>query len=442
MSAPTGPRVLFTTAYREGPLYDYWGSNSPHTWLRLGGERIVAPGLRFLKQNVPAIEILEAPTVGEFQRALRRGWDIVGISFYLDETRRALDMVDQIRRAGVKEVWGGNYGVLTPEAGRRFDRIFLGYAEEEVANALGQPTRPVVHPPMLVPFGMPFWKIVRFGLLYTTRGCSFGCTFCQTPAFAPKPSAIPIENLERLLQYYADHGVVDIIIPDENFGIVPQHARAVTEAIAKHRMLWTVMTRVDFLLQHFDEWKSQGLGGVMLGVESIDQQSLNDLHKRSSVEKLHQAVELCRKHNIVMVGFYIIGLESDTEDSIRASIERLGPMGFDLVQVCVLTPLPRTPLWQRLDDCYGIVDKDYSHFDGKHLVWRHPAVSAEKMEELRRWSIRTLYARTNFSRTIAKHAKGHARRLGRSRGLPYVLGRTLKLNLRPFRQLPFLGNGE
>jgi hypothetical protein len=112
------------------------------------------------------------------------------------------------------------------------------------------------------------------------------------------------------------------------------------------------------------------------------------------------------------------------------------------VQVCVLTPLPRTPLWQRLDDCYGIVDEDYSHFDGKHLVWRHPAVSAEKMEELRRWSIQTLYARTNFSRTIAKHAKGHARRLGRSRGLPYVLGRTLKLNLRPFRQLPFLSSGE
>jgi hypothetical protein len=442
MSDRSCPRVLFTTAYREGPLYDYWGSNTPNTLLRLGGKRVVSPGLRFLKQNVPAIEILEMPTADEFQQALRRGWDIVGISFYLDETRRALEMIEQARRAGVTEVWGGNYGVLTPDVGDHFDRVFLGYAEEEVARALGETPKPLVHPPMLMPFGMTFWKIVRFGLLFTTRGCSFGCTFCQTPTFAPQPSAIPIESIERVLQCYADHGVVDIIIPDENFGIIPQHARAVTEALARHRMLWTVMTRVDFLLQHFDAWKSQGLGGVMLGVESIDQQSLNDLNKRTDVEKLYRAVELCRKHNIVMVGFYIIGLEADTEESIRASIERLAPMGFDLVQVCVLTPLPRTPLWQRIEQCYGIVDEDYSHFDGKHLVWRHPSVSSEKMKELLCWSFQTLYPRTKSSRTIGKHVKGHARRLDRRHGLSYVLGNTLKLNLRPFRQLPFLRNGE
>jgi hypothetical protein len=438
MPATSRPRVLFTTAYRDGPLYDYWGSNTPNTLLRLGGKRVVSPGLRFLKQNVPAIEILEMPTAGQFDRALRRGWDIVGISFYLNETHGALEMVDQARRAGVKQVWGGNYGVLTPGVGEHFDRVFTGYAEQDVAEALGQPSNPLVHPPMLMPFGMPFWKIVRFGLLFTTRGCSFGCTFCLTPAFAPKPSAIPIESIERVIQCYAEHGVMDLIIPDENFGILPQHARAVTETLARHRMLWTVMTRVDFLLQHFDEWKSQGLGGVMLGVESIDQQNLNDLQKRSSAEKLYEVVELCRKHNIVMVGFYMIGMESDTEESIRLSIERLAPMGFDLVQVCVLTPLPQTPLWRRIDESYGIVEEDYSHFDGKHLVWRHPKVSKEKMEELLRWSFQRLYPRTNFSRTIARHVKGHARR----RGLTYVLGNTVKLNLRPLRQLPLLNSGR
>ena len=48
-------------------------------------------GLRFLKQNVPEIEIPELPTVAEYRRTLARGWDVVGISFYLDETPRALE---------------------------------------------------------------------------------------------------------------------------------------------------------------------------------------------------------------------------------------------------------------------------------------------------------------------------------------------------------------
>ena len=406
----------------------------------VGRETIDLAGTAFIKQNVPEIDILEMPTADQYRRILARGWDVVGVSFYLDETRRALEMVAEARRAGVAEVWGGNYGVLTPEVRPHFDRVFLGYAEEEIAQLLGRKLERLVHPPMVVPFGMPFWRIVRFGLLFTTRGCSFGCTFCQTPSFAPKPAGVPLESIDRVLKSYADHGVVDLLIPDENFGMLPGHARAVGELLARHGMLWTAMTRADYLLQHFDEWKSQGLAGVMIGIESLTQEGLNALKKRSDPEKLYEAAELCRRHGIVMVGFYIIGLESDTEESIRASIRQLAALRFDLMQVCILTPLPQTPLWQRLQERYGIDDPDYGHFDGKHLVWRHPVLSKGQLEGLLQWSWKTLYPRTNFLRTIGKHAGAHARRVGRCREIPYLLGNTLRLNLRPFRQLPLLPN--
>jgi radical SAM superfamily enzyme YgiQ (UPF0313 family) len=160
------------------------------------------------------------------------------------------------------------------------------------------------------------------------------------------------------------------------------------------------------------------------------------------METLHQAVALCRKHGIVMVGFYMIGLESDTEQSIRASVERLRAMGFDLVQMCVLTPLPQTPLWRHIEDCYGITSHDYSRFDGKHLVWNHPNLSKQQVEELLHWSFRVLYPQTNFARSLVKHVKSHARRIGGWRAVPYLVGNTLKLNLQPFRQLPLLGNQE
>jgi radical SAM superfamily enzyme YgiQ (UPF0313 family) len=431
-----------TTAYRDGPFYDYYGTNTPRTIFRLSGKRLISLGLRFIRQNVPGIEILEMPTREQYRRALARGWDVVGISFYLDETPRALEMVATARAAGVKQLWGGNYGALTPEVGPSFDRLFVGYAEREVAQALGHQVDTLIHPPMLAAFGLPFLRIVRYGLLFTTRGCCFGCTFCQTPNFAPKPAAVPLESIDRVLQYYADNGVADVLIPDENFGVIPRHASEVTALLAKHRMLWTVMTRVDYLLQHFDEWRSRGLAGVMIGIESLEQQNLNSLEKSSSVEKLYQAVELCRRHGIVMVGFYIIGLESDSEDSIRQSVRKLSTMGFDLVQVCVLTPLPRTPLWDRIQERYGIDTSDYSLFDGKHLVWNHPALGKEQMESLLHWSYKTLYPRTNFLKSIGKHRRAHARRIGPGRAVPYLIGNALRLSLRPFRQLPFLPNGR
>ncbi len=64
-----------------------WGSNTPHTLLRLGGKRFISMGLHFIKQNIPGIEILEMPTANQYRCALARGWDIVGISLYLDETQ-------------------------------------------------------------------------------------------------------------------------------------------------------------------------------------------------------------------------------------------------------------------------------------------------------------------------------------------------------------------
>jgi hypothetical protein len=60
------PRVLFTTVYRnEKEPYDYIGSNSRSRWFRFRWPRNQSFGLRFLKQNIPEIEIAEFPTFDE-----------------------------------------------------------------------------------------------------------------------------------------------------------------------------------------------------------------------------------------------------------------------------------------------------------------------------------------------------------------------------------------
>ena len=110
---------------------------------------------------------------------------------------------------------------------------------------LGHKVETLVHPPMVIPFGMPFWKIVRFGVLYTTRGCCFGCTFCQTPTFAPKPTAIPRESIEaacsnatRITGWLTLSSRTKI---SASYPAMPVRSAS----LAEYGMLWTVMTRVD-----------------------------------------------------------------------------------------------------------------------------------------------------------------------------------------------------
>jgi hypothetical protein len=80
-------RILLTTRCRDSGLYDYFRENAPRNFRwRFGMPRRISFGLRFLRQNIPAVSILESPTRDEFTVALRRGWDAVGFSFYLEET--------------------------------------------------------------------------------------------------------------------------------------------------------------------------------------------------------------------------------------------------------------------------------------------------------------------------------------------------------------------
>jgi len=111
-------RVLLTTVHRDFGLYDYFRENAPEgfAW-RFRMPRRISFGLRFLRQNVSGLEILEYPTHAEYLRTLKKGWDVVGFSFYLEESNQILRMAEEARAAGAAQLWAGNYGATKSSAG-------------------------------------------------------------------------------------------------------------------------------------------------------------------------------------------------------------------------------------------------------------------------------------------------------------------------------------
>ena len=55
---------------------------------------------------------------------------------------------------------------------------------------------------------------------------------------------------------------------------------------------------------------------------------------------------------------------------------------MDTSQICVITPLSRTPQWHRIENDYGILDKDWHHYNSKHLVCNHPNINSKEMRDL------------------------------------------------------------
>ncbi len=402
------PRVLLTTVYRrfKSDYYDYFGANTK-TKLRLMWPRYISFGLRFLKQNLPEVEILEYPTWHEYLKKLKEGWDVVGFSFYLNETGEIIQMAEEARRQGVKELWAGNYGALTEGLNKYFDKLFFGYAEQTVGEILGKKVETVIHPPLFTPTNLgPFgFKYKTFGVLFTQRGCAIGCSFCQTPLFCPNPRTIPLASIERVLNDYKRRGVHEVIILDESFGLFKAHTLAVIELLVEYGIIWSAMIRADVLLKHLPDWSKKGLVGAFIGIESLSQHTLDALQKKEKVEIITELVRKTHELKCFIIGYYMIGYETDTSNSIRRDLYNLANLRIDLHQLCIITPLPRTPFWYKTDMKYGIFEKDWRKYDTKHLVFNHPHIKPEEMEELLAWGCQHLNSTGRYVSCIQRMSR-------------------------------------
>jgi radical SAM superfamily enzyme YgiQ (UPF0313 family) len=317
-------------------------------------------------------------------------------------------MAAQAREAGVKEVWAGNFGAYSPHVANSFDRVFQGWSENTVSEALGLPAispERLQHPEIYGAIGCNlFPRMILSGILFTSRGCPWTCNFCQTPDFYGKAQQVPLDAIDRILRQYKKRGVTSINILDENFGTFRKHSRDVVDLLHRYGMRWIALTRVDTLLKDFDYWYEHGFFGAHIGIESLNQDSLIDASKRINQLDSIRLLKNMSRHNMFLQCFYILGFESDTVESIRNDVEVLAKLDIDIVQIQVLTPYPRTEHRTMIENRFGIYDKNLSKYNSRNLVWNHPNITPDQMKSLQLWANKKLTSSRRALRTISKFA--------------------------------------
>lgn len=412
-------------------MYDYFGANSSRSLFRFSLPRINSFGLRFIKQNIPHIEILEFPSWKEYQQKIKsESWDVVGFSFYLNEIHEILEMVKYARSQGIPEVWAGNYGALTEEIKPAFDKVFTSYSEHTLSKMLNTqlPKQGIIHPPLIGNTSYHGFKLNCQGYLFTNRGCSNKCDFCQTPPFCPQPSKIPLSSIEKVLQYYKKCGISEVIILDESFGLYRKHAEQVVDLLDKYGFYWFPMIRADLLKERMNDWAKKGLLGAMTGIENLNQETLDALGKNETIDQIVSAVKQLKKMNMFAVGYYMIGFPEETVSSIKRDIKKVAKLKLDITQLCVITPLPGTPLWEKTKQDYGIIDHDWHHYNAKHLVWNHPNITPEQMKEILMNAFKIVYPPQRIFETSLGFVTRYIDRRGLVNGVNYLMKHTLHAN--------------
>ena len=95
-----------------------------------------------------------------------------------------------------------------------------------------------------------------------------------------------------------------------------------------------------------------GCLGVFIGFESPDPEGLTEVHKKFNIQRgrdFGASVRRIQRHGIMVVGSFIIGLDVD-EPGIGPQIaETADRYGLDSLNVLILTPLPGTDLFAKME---------------------------------------------------------------------------------------------
>ena len=94
-----------------------------------------------------------------------------------------------------------------------------------------------------------------------------------------------------------------------------------------------------------------GCRGVFIGFESPTPEGLRELGKKINLVRgrdFRASVRRIQRHNILVVGSFIIGLEIDEPGIGRHIAEVASRFGLDNLNTLFLTPLPGTRLWDQM----------------------------------------------------------------------------------------------
>lgn len=217
--------------------------------------------------------------------------------------------------------------------------------------------------------------------LMTQWGCPFDCEFCAvTPMFS---RSIRYRRNDQILAELAGLNADMVFFHDDLFVVDKHRTRDLLRQMI-HRDLtprWLAQVRAaetvfaskaNRCVDHdlLGLMRSAGCWMVMVGFESVSEESLKQMNKKQTVRDIVDATDLFHQYGIKVHGMFIAGADTDTVEQADRTVEFAKRVGIDTIQIMTETPLPGTRLYQRAQSENRIITDDWAFYDGHHAVMR------------------------------------------------------------------------
>jgi radical SAM superfamily enzyme YgiQ (UPF0313 family) len=281
-------------------------------------------------------------------------------------------VVDLCRSVGKKTVVGGPYVSTSSERLPDAEHIFIGEVEATFPEFLNDLRLGITHKiyeaaekPSLAETPVPDLSLIdmrKYSAMCVqySRGCPFNCEFCDIiEIYGRVPRTKTNDQMLAELDTLKATGWRGLVfIVDDNFIGNKKNVRLfmpdLIEWSRRNEFPFSFITEAsvnlaedDALLQQMED---AGFRRVFLGIETPVEESLKEAQKSQNTRRnLLDSIHKIQSYGMEVMAGFIVGFDNDPEDIFQLQLNFIHESGIPLAMVGLLTALPDTQLWRRLE---------------------------------------------------------------------------------------------
>lgn len=337
--------------------------------------------------------------------------DLVGISVTVDVLPRAIVIAKKFREQGCIVVAGGIHVTTATDTIPKdcFDVLCAGPAEgtwpdivrdyqSGMLQYIYRCNRTLTGKDIVPPAydSIQKEKYLYCNVLHTSRGCPFRCDFCYNSG-ANQPFLN--REIEDVIKEIQKIGRKHIMFIDDNFVGNKEWTYKFLQALKPLKIKWNAAVSINVASDPklLDLMKESGCQGLFIGFESINPDSIADVHKvQNRRDAYEKAVHEIHKRGIMINASFVFGLDGDTKETFQRTLDWIVKNKIETVTSHILTPYPGTALYRRLKEEQRIVEEDLSLYNTAHVVFRPKNMTAQELRDGYLWLYRNVYSFKNI----------------------------------------------